>query len=36
MDPIQANRCVRFSFGLPTTIEEIDRLIETTDRILKG
>lgn len=36
MDPIQANRCVRFSFGLPTTVEEIDYLIETTDRILKG
>jgi cysteine desulfurase len=36
MDPVQANRCVRFSLGLPTTNDEIDRLIETTERILKG
>lgn len=36
MDPIQANRCVRFSLGLPTTIDEIDYLIETTERILRG
>lgn len=36
MDPLEANRCVRFSLGLPTTTDDIDRLIETTDRILKG
>lgn len=36
MDPVRANRCVRFSLGLPTTNDEVDRLIETTERILKG
>ncbi len=36
MEPVRANRCVRFSLGLPTTNDEIDRLIETTERILKG
>jgi len=36
MDPVMASRCVRFSMGLPTTTDEIDQLIETTERILKG